>query len=196
MEGPSFLKTGEASLPPAPSRGEETITDDPVRGATQMCMSDNRADFDIDPSRFSTFSRLFQVTGWIKRFAKNCRRLRESRQLDNTPSSTEVREAETFWVKQAQSEAFPKAEREECLLRLSPKPDNEGVLRIDGRLRHAGEPSYDTRLPILLPKNHVVSQHVVMVEQNIVLMGMCTKHPEIGLILLYDMPRLSIIVLK
>ncbi len=104
MEGPSFLKTGEASLPPAPSRGEETITDDPVRRATQTYMSDNRADFDIDPSRFSTFSRLCHVSGWIKRFAKNCRRLRESRQLDSTTSLTEVREAETFWVKQAQSE--------------------------------------------------------------------------------------------
>ena len=162
MEGPSFLKNGEASWPPAPSRGEETTTNDPERRATQTYMSDSHADFDIDPSRFSTFSRLCRVTGWIKRFAKNCRRPRESRKLDRTLSSTELREAETFWVKQAQSEAFPKAEREECLLRLSPKPDNEGVLRIDGRLRHAGEPSYDTRLPILLPKNHVVTQLVVM----------------------------------
>ncbi len=58
-------------------------------------------------------------------------------------------------MKQAQSEAFPKAEREECLLRLSPKPDNEGVLRIVELL-------YDTRHPILLPKNHVVTQLVVM----------------------------------
>ncbi len=34
------------------------------------------------------------------------------------------------------------------------------------RLRHAGEPSHDTRHPIVLPKNHVVSQLVVMVEHE------------------------------
>ena len=39
--------------------------------------------------------------------------------------------------------------------------DEQGLLRIDGRLRNADELSYDTKHPIILPKNHPVTTLIV-----------------------------------
>jgi hypothetical protein len=68
---------------------------------------------------------------------------------------------EKWWIKQAQGEVFPKGEREGCLLRLSPKNGDDGLLRMDGRVRLADELSYNTRHPILLPKEHVVTRLII-----------------------------------
>jgi hypothetical protein len=68
---------------------------------------------------------------------------------------------EKWWIKQAQGETFPKREREGCLLRLSPQNGDDGLLRMDGRLRFADELSYNTRHPILLPKEHVVTRLII-----------------------------------
>ena len=65
---------------------------------------------------------------------------------------TEISEAETFWIKQAQ--AFPGGENKGSLIQLNPKTDGDGLIRMDGHLRFADELPYDTRHPILLPKDH------------------------------------------
>ena len=41
---------------------------------------------------------------------------------------------------------------------FSPKNGDDGLLRMDGRLRLADELSYNTTHPILLPKEHVVTR--------------------------------------
>lgn len=38
--------------------------------------------------------------------------------------------AETFWIKQAQAEAFLDGEKEGCLAELNPNKDGDGLLRI------------------------------------------------------------------
>ena len=44
---------------------------------------------------------------------------------------------------------------------INPKKDDEGLLRVDGRLRLADDLSYNTKHPILLPKDHAVTRLVV-----------------------------------
>ena len=80
------------------------------------------------------------------------------RRKDRILLPTEISEAETFWIKQAQAQAqpFPGGENEGSLTQLNPKSDGDGLLRMDGRLRFADELLYDTRHPILLPKDHPV----------------------------------------
>ena len=63
---------------------------------------------------------------------------------------TEISEAETFWIKQAQAQAFPGGENEGSLTQPNPKSDGNGLLQTDGRLRFADELPYDTRYTILL----------------------------------------------
>ena len=101
------------------------------------------------------------MTGWVQRFVTNCRLPRDLRKRDRTLCSTEILNVEKGWIKQAQGEAFPKGEREGCLLRLSSKNGDDGLLRMDGRLRLADELSYNTRHPILLPKEHVVTLLII-----------------------------------
>jgi hypothetical protein len=161
LEGPSFLKDVEISGPSTPSVREETKVEDVEKIVAQTCMVQARVNLGVDPNHFSTFRRLCRVTGWVQRFVTNCRLPRELRKRDRTLCSTEILNVEKWWIKQAQGEAFPKGEREGCLLRLSPKNGDDGILKMDGRLRLADELSYNTRHPILLPKEHVVTRLII-----------------------------------
>jgi hypothetical protein len=152
LEGPSFLKDVEISEPSAPSGREETKVEDVEKTVVQTYIVQERVNLGVDPNHFSTFHRLCRVTGWAQRFVTNSRLPRELRKRDGTLCSTEILNVEKWWIKQAQGEAFPKGELEGCLLRLSPKNGDDGLLGMDGRLRLADEPSYNSRHPILLPK--------------------------------------------
>ena len=83
------------------------------------------------------------------------------RRKDRILLPTEISEAETFSIKEAQAQAFPGGENEGSLTQLNPKSDGDGLLRMDGRLRFADELPYDTRHPILLPKDHPVTRLVI-----------------------------------
>ena len=161
LEGPSFLKDVEISGPSAPSVREETKVEDVEKTVVQTYIVQARVNLGFDPNYFSTFRRLCRVTGWVQRFVTNCRLPRELPKRDRTLCSTEILNVEKWWIKQAQGEAFPKGEREGCLLRRSPKNGDDGLLRMDGRLRLADELSYNTRHPILLPKEHVVTRLII-----------------------------------
>lgn len=65
--------------------------------------------------------------------------------------------AETFWLKQAQDEAFP-------------KKDDEGLLRVDGRIFLVDDLSYNSKHPILLPKDHDVTR--LTVTDNVPMKGL------------------------
>ena len=52
---------------------------------------------------------------------------------------------------------------------MNPKSDDDGLLRMDGRLCFADELPYDTRHPILLPKDHPVTR-----------LGIADAHEKLG----------------
>ena len=156
------MKDDEISWPSAPSSREQTKFEDDERRVARTHLVQVHVNPGIDPKDFSTFRRLCRVTAWVLRFLTNCRLPRESRKRDKTLCLTEIRHMEKLWIKQAQRDAFPKGEQEGSLLRLCPKSDDDGLLRMDGRLRLADELSYDTRHPILLPKEHAVTRLIIM----------------------------------
>ena len=164
MEGPAFLKEDESTWPAAPTKPKcvQTDSDPERRTLVKVHLTKNYTSDFINPSRYSSYGRLIRVTGWVQRFIVNCRAPRETRKMGQVLSPVEISSAETYWVKQAQAEAFPNGERENSLVRLNPKKDDEGLLRIDGRLRYASNLPYDVRHPILLPKNHPVTRLIVL----------------------------------
>ncbi|XP_068734492.1 uncharacterized protein [Montipora capricornis] len=115
----------------------------------------------INPNEFSSLNHLVRVTGWVRRFADNCRLPQGSRRNARTLIAAEMLKAETFWLKQAQNEAFPRREEEGSLARFSPKKDDEGLLLVDGCLRLADYLTYNAKHPILLLKDHGVTRLVV-----------------------------------
>ena len=116
----------------------------------------------IDPNRFSSFQRLVRVTGWVRRFLSNCKRPNENREKSRTLRAQELQQAETYWFKRTQSEAFSDGVKEKCLIQLNPKKDENGLLRSDGRLRNATDVPYGVRHPILLPKDHAVTRLIII----------------------------------
>ena len=163
MEGPAFLKDDRSTWPATPPPRDNTKKTEHCerRTPTRAHMTRSCAAVIIDPKKFSSLKRLVHVTGWVQRFLTNCRLPVSSRRKDRILLPTEISRAETFWIKQTQAQVFPGGENEGSLTRLNPKYDDDGLLRMDGRLRFADELPYGTRHPILLPKDHPVTRLVV-----------------------------------
>ena len=164
MEGPAFLKDDESTWPAAPPlRNTTKETEDCERRTTTRAHITNSGDgVFMNPNKFSNLKRLVHVTGWVWRFLTNCRLPMNLQRMDRVLQPAEIAEVETFWIKQAQAQAFTGGEKEGSLTQLNPKRDGDGLLRMDGRLRFADELPYNTRHPILLPKDHPVTKLVIV----------------------------------
>ena len=122
------------------------------------------------PERYSSWSRLLNVTTYVHRFADNCRLSADLRR-SGPISAAELRAAERVYMKQCQDEAFPQEVKElqgtkglqtgSKLAPSNPTLDEHGFLRCDGRLRYAKYPPWEARYPIILPKNHQVTQLII-----------------------------------
>ena len=81
------------------------------------------------------------------------------------------RKAEIKLFKETQSSYFPEEyeslKHEKALssssnlLGLQPKLDNDGLMRLDSRLKHAKLLSYDARYPVILPRKSLVTKLIV-----------------------------------
>ena len=110
----------------------------------------------IDPSTFSSWRKLIRVTARIRRLAEKIR-LRKFRQHQREGPLTpeELAEAERFWIKEAQKPLHSRMKKGD-FKNLSPFTDEQGVVRVGGRVDQAIM-SYDTRHPALLPCDHWIS---------------------------------------
>ena len=160
MEGPEFLKDDEITWPASPSRNPKEVGGSERRVKVETHLTESTRKPVLDAQGFSSFRHLCRVTAWILRFVRNAKS--KSRTKGNVLLPAEILQAEKLWIRQTQREAFPKGERDSTLLRLNPKKDDDGLLRMDGRLRLAEELPYDTKHPILLPKKHAVTRLIVM----------------------------------
>lgn len=123
--------------------------------------------FDL-ASRYSSWPKLLRVTAYILRFASRCRRVNTESKFAPPPGltmSAEYRLAEIYWIRQIQSKLFPQDVFElsqqrslsvkSAILSLRPFLDNDKVLRVGERLRHAPLP-LSTRHPVLLASHPLV----------------------------------------
>ena len=118
LEGPAFLKNDESTWPAAPPPRDSIKNEDYERRTTSRThVTNSHASVIMDPNRFSSLKRLVHVTDWVKRFLTNCRLPMNLRRKDRILLPTEISEAETFWIKQAQAQAqaFPGGENEGSL---------------------------------------------------------------------------------
>ena len=162
MEGPEMIQGEESTWPPRLPNAEveKSIDKNERRKVTHTTRNTPKKSF-ISPDNFSNFWRLLRVTGWVQRFVANCRLPAEDRKKTRGLSVHELQKAETYWLKQVQLEAFPDGDQQKSLAQLNPKKDEQGLLRADGRLRNASNIPYNTRHPILLPKDHVVTRLII-----------------------------------
>ena len=130
MEGPAFLKDDESTWPAAPPPRDNTKKNEDCerRTTSRTHVTKSHTSVIIDPNRFSSLKLMVHVTGWVQRFPTNCRLPMNLRRKDRILLPTEICEAETFWIKQAQAQAFPSGENEGSLTQLNPKSDGDGLL--------------------------------------------------------------------
>ena len=100
-----------------------------------------------------------RVTAWVRRFVVNCRQRKHCLKENELPVE-EVQKAEDFWLKRAQGEAFQTIEGEKSLYSLSPKMDEDGILRVNGRFRDADLP-YAAKHPAILLRKHSLTKLII-----------------------------------
>ncbi|KRZ81245.1 hypothetical protein T08_16342, partial [Trichinella sp. T8] len=123
----------------------------------------------IGPERYGCVERLFRITAYCQRFVRNCRLPAVPRQ-GGALTVAELRKAEGTWVRMAQSEAFSselqalsrkgRVVATSRLSRLDPFLDEEGFLRVGGRLENAELPPH-MKHPVILPGDHALTMGLI-----------------------------------
>ena len=156
--GPEFLYLPEEEWPVDKGQVNPVANDDEKRKVKRVNVHMIEAQI-IDCSKFSSWRKLVRVTAYVLRFVSKLKaRIQKksddamSAELSLTPS--ELEDAETYWIKQAQRSLRVKLSSSELKV-LSPFEEND-VIRVGGRADKSTM-SYEDRHPILLPHDHPIS---------------------------------------
>ncbi|XP_018370056.1 PREDICTED: uncharacterized protein LOC108765710 [Trachymyrmex cornetzi] len=166
-EGPSWLKTNSLQWPTPLVRSPTEIPEARIQSFT-ICHQDDAYDI---INRYSSLTRLKRVVATYIRFKTNCTQSKSNSQRLCGPLTTdELQQAMTIIIKCHQKEAFAcelhhiqrnkAVDSHSKILSLNPVLDQEGVLRVGGRLRNVPLP-YTQKHPILLSTNGSLTDLVI-----------------------------------
>ncbi|XP_018406191.1 PREDICTED: uncharacterized protein LOC108782411 [Cyphomyrmex costatus] len=124
-------------------------------------------------SKYSTFDKLIRIHGYVLRFINNCRN--SASKLTGNLTAGEHNMAAQSLAKVVQAVAFASElkllrnhkplSRNSSLLSLTPILDDQGILRVGGRLQRAKLP-FSARHPILLPSKHIFTRLLIEHEHS------------------------------
>lgn len=125
-------------------------------------------------SRISKFTRLIRATAYCLRFRQNCKLNNNDKLVENL-SAEEIKNASIVLIKNLQNQCFNKEIQDlkstgvvspkSALLCLSPFLDDEGVIRVGGRLRKSSL-CFNQKHQILLPKSHKFTELLIRHEHE------------------------------
>ncbi|XP_068742502.1 uncharacterized protein [Montipora capricornis] len=165
--GPDFLRLPESEWPQDSSVADKVDIETEHR-KVHIVGEQIKTRSPIDCDKFSSWKRLIRVTAYTLRFIRRVRARghKESaeegiplKSEDGPLSPEELKDAETFWLKESQKTLRDRLSKGE-FRNLSPYVDQEGVWRVGGRADKALV-SYETRHPVLLPGDHRISRLIV-----------------------------------
>ena len=123
--------------------------------------------------RFSTLNRLIRVIAVCKRFINNCRQPTNRQTASLT--TLELDQALICCIKTTQQTSYAREVRDllnsqevsttSSIKTLHPFIDQQGLIRVGGRLQHSALP-YDIKHPIILPPTHHLTKLVVSTEHR------------------------------
>ena len=168
--GPEFLKKEETEWPneSVPALCDE---DCEIKRRTLLVALNLVVSETIDPARISSWTRLRRVAAWVLRFYENTKQKeKEKRNLSQTLQVVEIVTAERFLVRDAQSSSFtpelkllkengnlPDSNK---LSSLCPFIDEEGLLRVGGRLKFLQLPM-EAKHPAILSREHPITHLII-----------------------------------
>ncbi|XP_036340426.1 uncharacterized protein LOC118749754 [Rhagoletis pomonella] len=154
IKGPDFLKNDEEHWPSTTIERSSGLVEE------------------VETSRI-LYCQLKRTVAWVIRAQMLFRRksVPVDVHLSRTLTAAEIDQAERIVSKQVQQECFAseiaqlsssrKLPRQSVVYSLTPYLDEDGLLRLNGRIDEATCLPFDVRRPILLPSNHVVAALIV-----------------------------------
>ncbi|KRY43585.1 hypothetical protein T03_6748, partial [Trichinella britovi] len=126
-------------------------------------------DIKLNPERFGDFEKLIRVIAYCRRFLANCRHPESNRRLGPL-TLVELQIAENYWIRKAQRECFAneiqqllngkRITSDSQLIHLDPFLDENGLVRINGRLQNSTLPEM-TKHPLILPDKHPLTRAII-----------------------------------
>jgi hypothetical protein len=127
-------------------------------------------------AKYSDLNKLQRVMAWVLRFIHNANPKNKNKLSGSVLTVHEMRNSRITIVRLIQSINFfeeleqlrynKPISRESKLLTLDPCLDENGLIRVGGRLKHANI-SNDIKQPIILPKNHHVTKLIIKNEHRL-----------------------------
>ncbi|XP_044248692.1 uncharacterized protein [Drosophila takahashii] len=170
-QGPSWLRLPESQWPSKifdiPDSTNLSCEQKSLSLQTHSCVERNPNSL---LTSFSSYNKLLFIMAYVRRFIHNSQTRVDSRQRGPV-TAQEFQQAlghivrlvqhETFKVEIQKIKTKTHLSRSNKLSQLSPFLDNEGVLRVRGRLKNALHLSPHQRTPIILPKDHHFTELVI-----------------------------------
>ena len=172
-KGPPFLKHDQTQWPKfesAPSHEPNqngTVYTNVVVNETADSQSINEI---INCEDYSDIDKLFRVTAYVLKFIHKIKSKHINGELSTeSPNEFEqfLEKATLYWHKETQKVFFKDPKFKEIEKNLGTFIDNEGVIRVGGRLQNAPLP-YSTKYPVLLPRSHRFTTLVISRAHNTV----------------------------
>ena len=179
FSGPSWLATPEGR----PDAGEALVSGEELPEAVQVtgaAVADGSEQTErgggalslvaavigkplFDCARWSSLSKAVRVAGWVRRFISNAKSARQERILGDL-TTEEIVSARITILREAQQQVYAAeisllrqgkaVPRRSSLFHLTPFVDEDGLVRVRGRLQQSGL-SHEEQHPVLLPKGRV-----------------------------------------
>ncbi|XP_068684466.1 uncharacterized protein [Montipora foliosa] len=117
----------------------------------------------VDSNRFSSWKKLVRVMTWVlrmkRKFLAKIKQTNESQICQGPLSAQELEEGRKHVIIHAQRSLQNRLVNNEFKM-LSPFVDDEGIIRVGGRVDKAIV-SYEIKHPVLLPHDHIVSRLII-----------------------------------
>ncbi|XP_055623613.1 uncharacterized protein LOC129767030 [Toxorhynchites rutilus septentrionalis] len=177
FKGPSFLRLAETEWP------KENLSSKQTDEELRPCYAHKANPIPerlVEMERFSKLTRAIRAVAYVYRFIGNLKQnIVGKERLAGPLTSEELQKAENLLIREAQWQRYPDemmvlirnrtkpiyektgVGKNSSLYQLCPTLDEQGILRVDGRIGAAPNVEKDTKYPIILPSNHPLTYLVL-----------------------------------
>ena len=174
--GPDFLSKHKSEWPKAKiAEGLDVKTESKTKSISAPSVNfvvrprSEDCKWRLHPSNWSSWLKLTRVVAWVLRFVANCRSHRQERRKGSlSPEKLQNAEFDLSVMLSKKNSPEYRALQENkpvpkksCLIKQTPKIDEDGLIRCDGRLQFAEFLPYDVRFPIILPRGSWTTKLIV-----------------------------------
>ncbi|XP_062702274.1 uncharacterized protein LOC115258215 [Aedes albopictus] len=175
FKGPEFLWQSETYWPKQPMKNSSTAEE--LRPS--LIASHIPCEPAINPSKFSSWKRMLNVTALVLRFPANCsRKLGRTPTTTGSPTAVELNSAEAYLLRSAQRDSYPEemahleksrqnsnisktVSKQSSLFQLTPWLDGRGLMRMRTRIAACHYATEDAKNPIILPRDHPTTNLII-----------------------------------